>query len=90
MRDGGFTGWNIATSPQGAVVSPELADSLFHSPSVIGKTFRDYYEPDLTYRATGVSAPMKYDRYGRYEPLIYTPPLNYKGLPTPFRPSPFG
>ncbi|MDD2246228.1 MAG: ABC transporter permease [Proteiniphilum sp.] len=77
MLDGGFTGWNIATSPQGAVMSPELADSLFHTPSVIGKTFRDYYEPDLTYRATGVSAPMKYDKYGRYEPLIYTP-LNYK------------
>lgn len=73
IQEGGFTGWDIRTSPQGAVVSPELADSLFHSQAVIGKTFRDYYAPDLKFRVTGVSAPMKYNVYERYVPFIYTP-----------------
>ena len=73
MLDGGFTGWDIRTSPQGAVVSPELADSLFDSQTVIGKTFRDYYAPDFTFRVTGISAPMKYNIYERYVPFIYTP-----------------
>ena len=76
IQEGGFTDWDIVTSPQGAVVSPELADSLFGSQSAIGKIFRDYYAPDLKYRTVGVSAPMKYDKYGRYEPFIYTP-FNY-------------
>ena len=73
MHEGGFTDWNIKTSPQGAVVSPELADSLFHSQLIIGKTFQDYYQPELTFRVKGVSAPMKFNIYDRYDPFIYTP-----------------
>lgn len=73
MQEGGFTDWNISTSPQGAVISPELADSLFHSQSAIGKIFQDYYEPDLRFRVTGISEPMKYNVYERYVPFIYTP-----------------
>jgi len=73
MRDGGFADWDVKTSPQGAVISPELADSLFHSTSVIGATFHDYYEPNLTFRVTGVSESMKYGVYERYAPFIYTP-----------------
>ena len=73
MQEGGFTDWDINTSPQGAVISPELGDSLFHSQSVAGKTFRDYYEPDLRFRVTGISGPMKYNVYERYVPFIYTP-----------------
>lgn len=73
LREGAFTGWDIRTSPQGAVVSPELADSLFHLQSVVGKTFRDYYAPDLKFKVAGVSTSMKYDKYRRYEPFIYTP-----------------
>ncbi|MDR2816248.1 MAG: ABC transporter permease [Proteiniphilum sp.] len=73
MQEGGFTGWDIQTSPQGAVISPELADSLFHSQPAIGKTFRDYYEPNLKFRVTGISQPTKYNIYERYTPFIYTP-----------------
>ncbi|MDR0422026.1 MAG: ABC transporter permease [Proteiniphilum sp.] len=74
MREGGFADWEIKTSPQGAVISPELADSLFHSQSVVGKTFRDYYDPSsLTFRVTGVSRPTKSGVYERYTPSIYTP-----------------
>lgn len=73
MREGGFTDWDMKTSPQGAVISPELADSLFRSQSVIGKTFRDYYAPDLKFRVTGISQPTKYNVYERYDPFIYTP-----------------
>lgn len=73
MREGGFTDWDIKTSPQGAVISPELADSLFRSQSAIGKTFRDYYAPDLKFRVTGISQPTKYNIYERYDPFIYTP-----------------
>lgn len=73
MFDGGFIDWNINTSPQAAVVSPELADSLFHSQSIVGKTFRDYYVPDLKYKVTGVSTPMKFNIYDRYDPFIYMP-----------------
>lgn len=73
MKEGGFTDWGIQTSPQGAVVSPELADSLFHTQSATGKTFRDYYEPSLKFRVTGVSQPTKYNIYERYGLFIYTP-----------------
>lgn len=73
MQEGGFTDWHIKTSPQGAVISPELADSLFHSQSAIGRTFHDYYEPNLKFRVTGISQPTKYNVYERYNPFIYTP-----------------
>ncbi|WP_294082805.1 ABC transporter permease [Proteiniphilum sp. UBA5384] len=73
MKEGGFTDWGIQTSPQGAVVSPELADSLFHTQSATGKTFRDYYEPSLKFRVAGVSQPTKYNIYERYGLFIYTP-----------------
>lgn len=73
MQEGGFTDWNITTSPQGAVISPELADSLFGSQSVVGKTFRDYYAPDLRFHVAGVSEPTKYNIYERYGTFIYTP-----------------
>lgn len=73
MQEGAFTDWDIRTSPQGAVLSPELADSLFHAQSFVGKRFRDYYQPDLKFKVTGISKSMKYDKYGRYEPFIYTP-----------------
>ncbi len=73
MQEGGFKDWGIKTSPQGAVISPQLSDSLFQSQSAIGSTFRDYYEPDLKFHVTGISTPMKYSVYERYEPFIYTP-----------------
>ncbi|HBG40621.1 MAG TPA: hypothetical protein DDZ96_05480 [Porphyromonadaceae bacterium] len=73
MREGGFADWHINQTPQGAVVSEELADSLFHSRSAMGKTFHDHYEPSLNFKVSGVSRSMKYDVYGRYEPFIYTP-----------------
>lgn len=73
MREGGFTDWDIQTSPQGAVISPELADSLFGLQSAVGRTFRDYYEPELRFRVTGISQPTKYNIYERYNPFIYTP-----------------
>lgn len=92
MQEGGFTGWDINTSPQGAVISPELADSLFHTQSPIGKTFHDYYEPELKFRVTGISQRTKYNIYERYVPFIYTPfnmsRLSYTNPTIGFRLSP--
>ncbi len=73
MHEGGFKDWQIKTSPQSAIISQELSDSLFHSQSSIGKQFRDYYTPELKFKVTGVSGSMKNDTYRRYEPFIYTP-----------------
>lgn len=73
MRKGGFTDWDLRAMPQGAVLSPDLADSLFHSQDVVGKTFHDYYTPDLKYKVAGISSPMKFQKYDRYQSFIYVP-----------------
>lgn len=73
MLEGDFSDWDSHGAPQSAVLSPELADSLFRTSSVVGRTFRDYYAPELSYRVSGVSTSMKYEKYSRYEPFIYTP-----------------
>ncbi len=70
---GNFSNWGINENPQGAVISKELADSLFNNRNVVGEMFYDYYEPSLKFKVAGVCESMKYDTYSRLEPLIYTP-----------------
>lgn len=67
--------WNSAASPQPAVITSDLADSLFRSsgPGVIGSEFMDYYSGNLRYRVSAVCALQKTDDYARYEPFILTP-----------------
>ncbi len=64
--------WTIS-SPQGAVLSPQLADSLFHSQDIIGREFKDYYSPELSYVVSGICAPTKFDYFAQYGSFIYTP-----------------
>lgn len=64
--------WTI-NFPQGAVLSPQFADSLFHSQDIVGKEFRDYYVPELNYVVTGICAPTKFDYFTEYDSFIYTP-----------------
>lgn len=71
---GSFSDWERGHTPLSAVVSHDLADSLFHTTDAVEHSFRDYYDPDLSsLRVVGVSPSMKYDTYGVYEPMIHTP-----------------
>lgn len=70
---GGQQSWDPYTTPLPAIVSEELADSLFQRKDVIGEEFFDFYEPQLRYRVTGVMASQKGTDYSRYEPYIITP-----------------
>lgn len=66
--------WNSSASPQPAVVTPDLADSLFRtSTEALGREFMDYYSSGLRYRVSAVCALQKSDDYARYEPFILTP-----------------
>lgn len=68
-------GWNPAVTPLPAVITLELADSLFHADSgVLGKEFFDYYTgSSLRYRVAAVCSHQKTDDYARYESFILTP-----------------
>lgn len=71
---GAFSEWERGRTPLSAVVSYDLADSLFHTADAVGHSFRDYYDPALSsLKVVGVSSSMKYDTYGVYEPMIHTP-----------------
>ena len=65
--------WNATSNVKPAIVSAELADSLWGTTNVMGKTFSDYYEPDLHYKVIAISVPQKNSDYNRYEPYIITP-----------------
>lgn len=71
--------WNPAATPLPAVVTLDLADSLFHThKGVLGKEFFDYYAgSSLRYRVTAVCDHQKTDDYARYEPFILTPLPNW-------------
>lgn len=69
--------WSI-DFPQSAIVSPQFADSLFHSRDIIGKSFYDYFFQSLesvqyNYIVAGICPPTKSDYFQEYEPFIYTP-----------------
>lgn len=66
--------WNPTASPQPAVVTRDLADSLFHtSGGAVGREFMDYYNYGFRYRVSAVCALQKTDDYARYQPFILTP-----------------
>lgn len=73
MLRGGQVEWNAQAMPLPAIVSRDLADSIFHCQDVLGQEFYDYYEPSLHYRIVGVMARQKNTDYERYEPCIITP-----------------
>lgn len=66
--------WNPTASPQPAVVTRDLADSLFHTTTeAVGREFMDYYNNGFRYRVSAVCALQKTDDYARYTPYILTP-----------------
>lgn len=65
--------WDPFANPLPAVVSEDLADSIFHRTNVIGEKFYDYYESGLQYRVVGVMARQKNTDYTCYQPYIITP-----------------
>lgn len=66
--------WNPTASPQPAVVTCDLADSLFHTTTeAVGREFMDYYNNGFRYRVSAVCALQKTDDYARYTPYILTP-----------------
>ncbi|WP_291529154.1 ABC transporter permease [Bacteroides sp. UBA939] len=67
--------WNPAATPLPAVITSDMADSLFHADSrVVGREFFDYYAgSSLRYRVAAVCSHQKRDDYARYEPFILTP-----------------
>ena len=73
MLQGGWDGWNSQTTPIPAIVSEDMADSIFHRKDVLREEFYDYYAPQLHYRVSGVMARQKNMDYSRYNPYIITP-----------------
>lgn len=74
MQEGDFGyNWQATASPQGAVLSRELADSLFHESGIVGREFKDYYMQELRYKVSGISSSMKYEKYSRYGLFIHVP-----------------
>lgn len=67
--------WNPADTPLPAVITPDMADSLFHTDKgVLGQEFFDYYAgSSLRYRVVAVCSHQKSDDYARYEPFILAP-----------------
>lgn len=66
--------WNPFASPLPAVVTCDLADSLFKTGyEIIGREFMDYYSGGLGYRVAAVCDLQKSDDYARYQPHILTP-----------------
>lgn len=73
MLRGGWEHWDAQTTPIPAIVSEDLADSLFHRQDVLGEEFYDYYAPQLRYRVAGVMTRQKSMDYSTYTPYIITP-----------------
>lgn len=69
-----FAEWNPVASVLPAVITRDLADSLFHtSDGAVGREFMDYYSAGMRYQVSAVCAWQKSDDYARYEPFILTP-----------------
>ena len=72
--------WRASEYPMPALMSAQLADSLFHTTptDALGRTcFNPYWlgskNPVTNYRLMAVLPPHKTDDYQRYEPFIYLP-----------------
>ena len=68
--------WNPGEYPMPAVLTEDLADSLFRDmTNVVGRTFfNPYYKDKVTnYRVAAVVPRQKLDDYERYDPMIYLP-----------------
>jgi len=70
---GNLENWDVATYPRPAVVSEDLADSLFQGRPILGQPFFDYYGPFRKYTLGGITPRTKLTEYDRYEPFIYVP-----------------
>ncbi len=77
MLQGGFTDWNFNEKPQPAVLTIDLADSLFSEKSKLGKHFSDYYVPTKHYKVVGIAQRSKQDEYSKYDKFIYVPLEEY-------------
>ena len=74
LLQGNVSDWNSTASPLPAVVTRDLADSLFQtSARAVGREFLDYYSGGLRYRVSAVCALQKTDDYARYGPFVLTP-----------------
>lgn len=73
MIHGNLDNWDVATYPRPAILSQDLADSLFQGRPVLGKPFFDYYAPYRKYNLGGISSRTKLTEYDRYGPFIYVP-----------------
>ena len=74
LLQGNVSDWNSTASPLPAVVTRDLADSLFQtSAGAVGREFLDYYSGGLRYRVSAVCALQKTDDYARYGPFVLTP-----------------
>lgn len=73
IQEGGLDNWEILSYPCPAVLSRDLADSLFKEKVTVGQPFFDYYMPSRKYTVGGIAAHTKLTEYGRYEQFIYVP-----------------
>lgn len=73
LLQGSPSRWDVGDYPRPAIVSKDLADSLFARHPAIGASFFDYYAPDKKYTIGGIAARTKLTEYDRYAPFIYVP-----------------
>lgn len=73
MLDANLSEWDIISYPRAAVLSIDLADSLFHGKQKLSSFFKDYYSPEKKYNIGGITPRTKLTEYERYQPFIYVP-----------------
>ncbi|MDL2299436.1 ABC transporter permease [Bacteroides sp. OttesenSCG-928-E20] len=73
LEAGSLDGWDVPAYPRPAIVSTDLADSLFNAQPRIGQPFFDYYWPAYNYTLAGIVPRTKHTEFDRYTPFIYVP-----------------
>lgn len=71
--DSNLEDWEIQTNPRLAVISADLAYSLFHGDEKLGAPFRYYYDAMDKFEVGGIAAMTKETEYDRYKPFIHLP-----------------
>lgn len=73
LEAGSLDGWDVPAYPRPAIVSRDLADSLFNGRPRLGTPFFDYYWSAYKYTLGGIAPRTKHTEFDRYSPFIYVP-----------------
>ena len=73
MKESDLSQWEMRAYPRPAVISQDLADSLFHVKPQLGEHFFQYSWATHKYMIGGVAPRHKRTEFDRYAPFIYVP-----------------